>query len=400
MRTKGISLEHTKRSNRLLVLRLLCSGAGFSRTEITKKVGLAKMTVTNITSELLRAGLIEETVSQHAGAGRPQMRLELTQQAPAVVGLFLNRDSCTGIAATMDLNVLSRAQYPLGPEDTADSLLDKLEMAARQLVASCGREEILGVGIAAMGPLNSEMGRLLDPPNFYGIQNLDLTDTLSQRLGLPMFLANDMDAAALAEKLYGRGRALRNFVYVGLTNGVGAGLILNDSLFRGKQGFAGELGHMTIDCDGPLCTCGKRGCLETYVSVPKMLTLFRKEFGVDFSCFRDLCLFCEKDPSGAFLLDTLLEKLSVALVNLCNLTDPEAVIIGHDGASLTDAQLATVAERVNRSILARSSARIPLLRSSFGTQASLYGAAVLPLKSVFNGDLCYERFFGADSAAI
>lgn len=393
MRTKGISLEHTKQANRLLVLRLLCSGRGLSRTEISRQVGLAKMTVTNIIAELLRADLIEETVGKHTGAGRPQKQLRLTDKMPAIIGFSVYRDSCTCIAATMDLQILCRSQFDLGAKDTAETLLDKLEAAARDLMRSCGRETILGIGIAAMGPLDSEKGELLSPPDFYGIRRVALTKILTERLGVPVLLGNDMDAAALAEKLYGSCTSLKNFVYVGLTNGVGAGLVLNDSLFRGRQGFVGELGHMSIDCSGPLCTCGNRGCLETYVSVPKMIDRFQREFHRDFANFGELCQFCESDPAAGKALSQLLEKLSVALINLCNLTDPEAIVLGHSGALLTDAQLEFLTRQVNEGILARGLTHIPVRRSSFGTEASLYGAAALPLKSVFDGKLGYDRFF-------
>ena len=393
MRTKGISPQYTKQTNRLLVLRLLCSGQGLSRTEITRRVGLAKMTVSNITAELLRAGLIEEEAGGCAGVGRPQVELRLTAQAPAVVGLALNRNNCQAIAATMDLHTLARSQVDLCPEETTESLLGKMEALAREVSAVCGRE-VLGVGVASIGPLNAEQGRLLNPPDFYGIQDVPITEELSRRLGKPVFLMNNMDASALAEKLYGCGAAYHNFAYVGLSHGVGAGLVVNDSLFRGRQGFVGELGHTTIDYNGPLCACGRRGCLELYVNPPKVLARCREELGRDFPSFQEFCRSCTAVPGGRELMEDVLDKLSIALVDLCNLVDPEAVIIGNYAAFLSDAQLAWLEERVNRNVLARGAGRIPLLRSAFFTDASLYGAAALPLKRVFDGDLCYERFFG------
>ena len=118
MRTAGINLEHTKKTNRLLILRLLCSGNGFSRAELARRTGLAKMTVSNITNELVKAGLIEPLAAEHQGAGRPPVRLGLTRQSPAEVGLFLRRDSCTGICATMDMEILSQVEFSLGPGET------------------------------------------------------------------------------------------------------------------------------------------------------------------------------------------------------------------------------------------------------------------------------------------
>lgn len=393
MRTAGINLEHTKKTNRLLILRLLCSGNGFSRAELARRTGLAKMTVSNITNELVKAGLIEPLAAEHQGAGRPPVRLGLTRQSPAEVGLFLRRDSCTGICATMDMEILSQVEFSLGPGETANTLLDKTESAIRYLVQHCENREVFGVGIAAMGPLDYARGELMTPPNFYNIRHVAMAETLRERLGIPVFLANDMDVSASVEKLYGKCVDLRNFVYVGLTNGVGAGLLLNNSLFLGNHGFAGELGHMTIDSAGPLCTCGNRGCLETYVSVPRIMQQFRRELGREFEDFGELCGFCEQDPAGAALLDTLLEKLSTALINLCNLTDPEAIVIGHSGALFTDSQLESIEKRVNQGILAKGLSKVQVMRSAFGTQASLYGAAALPLQQVFVGNLCYEKFF-------
>lgn len=398
MRTAGINLEEIRKTNRLLILRLLCSGNGFSRTDLTQMTGLAKMTVSNITSELLSAGLIEELAAERQRAGRPAVRLGLTRHSPAEVGLFLGRDSCTGIGATMDMEILSQVAFSLGPGENANSLLDKMESAIRYLIQHCDGREVFGVGIAAMGPLDYTRGELMTPPNFYNIRHVAMAETLRDRLGLPVFLANDMDVSAAVEKLYGKCVNMRNFVYVGLTNGVGAGLILNNSLFRGHHGFAGELGHMTIDSDGPLCNCGNRGCLETYVSVPRILQRFRRELGREFESFGELCAFCEQDQAGAALLDSLLEKLSTALVNLCNLTDPEAIIIGHSGALLTDSQLSSIERWVNQGILAKGLSKVQVLRSAFGTQASLYGAAALPLQQVFEGKLCYEKFFQLDDS--
>lgn len=394
MRTAGISLEHTKKTNRLLILRLLCSGNGFSRTELAKMTGLAKMTVSNITAELRSSGLIEELATERQGAGRPPVRLQLTRRSPAEIGLFLRRESCVGIGATMDMEILSQAEFSLGPRETGPSLLNKMESAIRYLIQHCGGREILGIGIAAMGPLDYSRGELRNPPNFYNIGNVALTATLQKRLGLPVFLANDMNVSASVEKLYGKCVDLRDFVYVGLTNGVGAGLFLGNSLFLGNKGFAGELGHMTIDCEGPLCTCGNRGCLESYVSVPRILRRFREELGKDFDDFGELCAFCEKDRAGAALLNSLLKRLSVALVNLCNLTDPEAIVIGHAGALLTDSQLKSIERRVNQGVLAKGLSKVRVMRSAFGTDASLYGAAALPLIEVFDGNLYYEKLFG------
>lgn len=395
MRNQGLNLEQTKQANRLLVLRLICTIGNVTRTELTRRVGLAKMTVSNITADLLRTGMIQEaepSCEERPTAGRPQTVLHLSREAPAVAGIWISRDLCVGIACTMDLQVLGQFQVELGVGDTAETLLEKLERTANELKKAAARP-VMGLGLASIGPLDLERGLLLNPPNFYGIREVSLTETLSARLELPVFLQNDMDAAALAEKLYGQWAALKNFAYVGLSNGIGAGLVMGDSLFTGQHGFAGEIGHMVVNCEGPVCTCGNRGCLETYVSVPKIRQCFQQEFQREFSGFEEICQFSRENTQASLLMDKLTDKLAVALASFCNLMDPEAVVLGHDGAFLSNSQLALLEKRINDQILSASFTHVRVLRSSFGAMAPSYGAAVVALKRVFDGKLWYEKIF-------
>lgn len=395
MRSKGINGEHTKQQNRLLVLRLLCTMREATRTEITRRVGLAKMTVSNITAELLESGVIYEKETLAAvrpGAGRKQMLLSLSQELPVAVGVWLSRDFCLGIAATMDLQVLSQRLISFTAEETSASITKKAVELVRTLQASTGRR-MIGVGVASIGPLDPREGILLNPPNFYQIHDYGIAEQLRGQLECPVFLQNDANAGALAEKYFGCCQDFQNFAYIGIANGVGAGLVVNDSLYDGTGGFAGEIGHMVIDFEGPVCHCGRKGCLETFVSVPKVLESFEKVFGHSFGTLSEVCGYCEESERGAALLQKLLGSLAVGLINLGNLTAPEAIVIGHEGAVLSDLQLGWIAEQVNCGVLARGAMETKVLRSSFGTLAPVYGAAVTVLKQVFEGKLLYEELF-------
>ena len=398
MKATGLNSEQTKRSNRLLVLRLLSTMGGGSRTELTQRVHLAKMTVSNITAELLRNGVIcEKETIDHSDAivGRKQMRLGFSDSSPVVLGIWLSRDCCTGIAAAMDLTILGQHAVPLGPKEEAASLLDKLESLSRQLLAELPpRRPVIGLGIASIGPLDISDGALLNPPNFFGIQNLPLARLLEEELKLPVFLENDTNAGALAEKYFGCCAEVSNFAYIGLANGLGAGIVVRDSLLHGQNGFAGEFGHMVIDRNGKQCYCGRRGCLETEVAVPCLLADAAREWGHALRDLRELCAFCGEDPARREWLHGKLAVLAAGLANLANILDPAVFVIGHDGAALDDESLEYLSQQINGALLAAEAGRVSVARSAFGQLAPVYGAAAVVLRRVFAGELWYEQLFG------
>lgn len=401
MRTQGINSGKTKMHNRLLVLRLLCTGANLSRAEITRHTGLAKMTVTNIIAELLESGLVCESqplaTARKGQAGRKQTALRLSDTSPLGVGIWLSRDFCIGVLATMDLTVLRQYRIDFTENETAQSLVARLAEVVDFLRAGVDRP-LLGVGVATIGPLDAEAGVMLDPPNFYGIRALPLAEKLEEKTGLPVFLKNDMNAGALAEKYFGSCRNSANFVYVGLTNGIGAGMVLQDALFEGRHGFAGEIGHISIDKNGPLCHCGNRGCLETYVHVPRLVREFRQRFGEDEArTFADVCRLAQADAEAGEMLGAALEDLSIALVNLCNVVDPDTIVIGHEGVAFTDGQLARLQRNVNAGVLGRSAARVEVKRCSFGTYTPAWGAVVVLLERVWDGGLSAGLPFGDEA---
>ena len=398
MKTKGINSERTKKINRLLVLRLLCTGSGLSRAEITRKVGLAKMTVTNIVSELIDGGLLCETSTIDTSAprsGRKRIGLRLSDTSPLCVGVWVSRDFCIGILSTMDLQVLGQQRIDFCDDETPASVTDKIARLVEELTQNQTRR-ILGVGIATVGPLDAATGTILNPPDFFGIRSYPLAQRLSQRLSLPVFVQNDMNAGALVEKLFGLGRDSANFAYVGLSNGVGSGIIIGDTLFEGMKGFAGEIGHTILMMNGKPCRCGNRGCLEAYVNAPDICTDFSQKLGHSFTDFGELCRFCETDPQGARLLHSILQMLATAMVSLCNLVDPQMLVLGHEGAFFTDNQIQTLATLLNEGIFAKGVVNVEVVRSSYGFYAPVFGAAAVVLHRVLEGELPYDDACCAD----
>lgn len=160
----------------------------------------------------------------------------------------------------------ARRRRPTEPSGDPQRDLARLVDDARGLLAEAGVDaaELEAIGVSAPGPLDRTRGAVLRPPNLPGWQDVPLRDALAEALGRPVHLENDADAAALAEWRFGAGRGYRDLVYLTMSTGIGAGLLLGGRLYRGALGNAGEVGHLPVEWDGEPCACGRRGCLEAY----------------------------------------------------------------------------------------------------------------------------------------
>ncbi len=379
---QGMNHLTLRNRNRGLVLSLIATSGELSRPDLVRLTGLTKMTITNIVSELMEQNLVEERRSETATIGRSAAILDIAAGAPKAVGLYLSRESLSVILTDLRLRVLFYRSVPLS-EETPESLGDKLCTLAGEAVGQTG-SPLLGIGISSIGPLDRDGRRLLSPPNFFDIGDFSLAERLEEQYALPVLVQNDMDAAALAEKLYGRGRWLDNFLYLGLANGIGAGIVIDGRLYTGSRGFSGEIGHLSIDLNGPLCSCGNRGCLETYVNMPvirQRLAATAKQGSVEPADFETLYA----DPACAAVFDDVADKLAVALTGAVNLLDPRCILIGHDGTWLPDECLTRLETAVNRHILAGATRAVTVRRSAFGSRAPLLGSVCPLCRELFSG---------------
>jgi len=388
-----------KRINRGRVLQLICTGEARSRLELSKATGLTKMTITNAVNEWIREGWIYESEQvRTAGAGRNPAVLGLTPLSPLIIGVHLAREHISALLCDMSLNVLRRDRIELCGEDEA-TLIDKIFDIIDRL-GSIGEDEkqngegsavsvgdgingrrILGIGVSSIGPLDCQNGILLGVPNFYGIKRLELGRMLRERYRLPVLVDNDMNLAAIAEKQFGGGRPLDDFLYVGITHGIGAGIIYDSRLLH-NSGMTGEIGHMSVSWNGEPCVCGSRGCLEGYASVPVVLERIEREIGLKLT-FEEAC--ASENKGVRAIMDDVCECISTAFVGLVNILAPQAVFIGHEGACFSDEVLEHIEENVNSRSLSGRQRSVSVSRSAFGEHAALFGSACGILERVFTG---------------
>ncbi|MGW8360160.1 ROK family transcriptional regulator [Streptomyces wedmorensis] len=259
----GVNVPALRSHNAALVLDLLRTAgeAGISRLELAERTGLTPQAVSKITARLRAEGLAAEAGHRASTGGKPRTVLRLVPTAAYAVGVHLDRDELTTLLTDLSGRAVALRRRPLDLGAGAGPVLDAVTAEARALLdAVPPGGTVLGAGVAMPGPLDHRAGV---PGRVTGFPEWDgqpVREELARRLGLPVVLDKDTNAAALGLAL--RPAAPGSFAYVHLGTGLGAGLVLGGAPLRGDRTGAGELGHQTVQLDGPPCGCGGRGCLE------------------------------------------------------------------------------------------------------------------------------------------
>ncbi|MFF3937709.1 ROK family transcriptional regulator [Streptomyces phaeofaciens] len=256
----GVNLPALRSHNAALVLDLLRSAGpdGISRLELAERTRLTPQAVSKITARLREEGFAAEAGHRASTGGKPRTVLRLVPEAGHAVGVHLDRDELRAVLADLDGTVVGERRVPLDLGAGAEAVLDAVVREAETLGRGAGTS-LLGVGVALPGPLDHTHGVLHRVTGFPEWDGFPLRDALAGRLGLPVVVDKDTNAAALGLAVAGeRG----SFAYLHLGTGLGAGLVLGGTVHRGARTGAGEFGHQVIQLDGPPCPCGNRGCVE------------------------------------------------------------------------------------------------------------------------------------------
>ncbi len=357
----------------LRVLRALAQHPGLTRAELAARVGTSRPTVSAALRMLEDRGFLEQRVQpDERSIGRPPMRVFLAGSAASSVGLEITRTELHAGMFDISGRALSQVRAPVRDFEDAALLLDDAAALVRRLLDRYARATayVLGIGVAVAAPIDHE-GRVVHDVSPTQWTHMDLGRELSERLGLPVSVENDANAGALAEHRFGAGRNCADLLYLRVAGGVGAGLILGNRLHRGASGIAGELGHMTIDPRGALCSCGGRGCLETIAGT---LALEDELSAVKRAPVEDGWM-TPGDRHVRRLVADAGDAVGSAIASAINLLDPGRVVIGgplaEAGAVFFDAIDAAIA----RDAIPPAAARARVVPGSLGAHASILGAA-------------------------
>jgi predicted NBD/HSP70 family sugar kinase len=357
----------------LRVLRALAQHPGQTRAELAERIGVSRPTVSTALRMLEDRGFLEQRVDvAERSIGRPPMRVFLAGAAASSVGLEITHtDFRAGMFDTAG-RVLSEVRAPARGFEDPEVLLDAAAALVRELLQQTAGATayVLGVGVAIAAPIDMD-GRVVGDVSLTQWTSVDLERELEDRLGLPVSVENDANAAALAEHRFGAGRGCADLLYLRLSPGVGAGLILGHRLYRGASGIAGELGHVTIDPDGALCGCGSRGCLETIASP---LVLERELEAVKGTPVGEGWAGRDDRHVRRLVADAG-DAIGAALATAVNLLNPARVVVGGELADANRGLLDAIEAGIARNAIAPATARARVARGELGPHAAILGAA-------------------------
>lgn len=276
--------------------------------------------------------------------------------------------------------VAAHREHPT-PLESEGALLDGLETAVRELLD----ESVVAVGFGIPSRIDQRAGIAIGSVNI-PLVGVPFRDVMRERLGLPVAIENDANAAAIAEWKAGAGRGANDLVMLTLGTGVGGGLILGGRPYRGSIGAGGELGHIVIVHDGAPCGCGGRGHLESYVSGKAADEVAREAFGPAADAHRLVRLANEGDALAIELLTEIGRKLGSGIAGLINTFDPELVVIGGGFAAAGELLLAPAREVIERDVLKPMRDEVRVVRAELGTSAGMIGAAMVAFEAFDAGD--------------
>jgi predicted NBD/HSP70 family sugar kinase len=280
--------ELIREINRFNILNAIRNAGAISRVELAEMTGQSRAAVTNITARLLEEGLIyaKDTVERGERAqvrGRKRVRLAINPQAAYVVGVKLSSSRVSVAVTDMQAEVQSHVIVPVRTKErSVEFVADLIEDGIRHCVSEVGLQlgGISGIGIGLPGFIDSRSGSCYWTP-LYTDGNLPLPQLIESRFEIPTYIENDTNTVTLAHQWFGEGRGHDNFLVVTIEDGVGMGIVVNGQLYRGARGFAAEFGHVVIDSQGAPCRCGKRGCIEAYVSNFSIVAAAQKAIATD-----------------------------------------------------------------------------------------------------------------------
>jgi predicted NBD/HSP70 family sugar kinase len=382
MATVG-SLEALRELNRLRVIDALRRHGTASRSDLARHTGLSRTTVATLVSELQARGLVVEQAAREtqpgsAGRGRPPILLRLDQSAGAVVGIHFDHRHLRVAVADLSSTVLVERLAELDVDHAATTALDAASELVEAVLAEAGieRAHVVGAGAALSGPIapDGTVGSTVILPGWAG---LNVADELSARLGLHVAVDNDANLGALAEVSFGAGRGFSDVIYVMVSSGIGAGIVIEGRLHRGVTGLAGEIGHVRVRAEGAVCRCGNRGCLETVASTDAMLDLLRPTHGTGLNVRGFVELIAVGDAGAHRVVNDAGREIGRVLAGLCNILSPAAVIVGGDLGIVGDPLLTGIREALDRYALPSVRAALELEAGVLGDRAEVLGALAL-----------------------
>ncbi|MDQ0063542.1 ROK family transcriptional regulator [Paenibacillus harenae] len=385
--------------NKKNVLSAIRASGQVFKAEIARSTGLSIPTVMKITDELIGRGLVKEAGKGESSGGKPPQLLEFVADRHYIVGVDIGTTNILCILMDMSANILYEHSVPTMVKDAPEQIIDRVAATIEAVIAQAGveQERLLGIGLGMPGLLDYETGTVLFSPDFHW-ERVELLPALKTRFALPMVVHNVTHSMAMAQKWFGYGRGdMNSFICVNLGHGIGSALFLDGELFSGGSGSAGELGHMTMEKDGPICVCGNPGCLEALASGDAIVRRARAEIGVlnDTNIRRkaDEDRLEAKDVFEAAglgnetaqrIIADAAEYIGLALAKVVNLLDPEMIVLEGGLSRAGSSFITSIHNHAQRYQMKYAGRNTKIVVSELAEYAAAIGSAAFLIKRLFD----------------
>lgn len=370
--------------NRSAILAHLGAHGSASRADLARALNVSPALMTSLTKDLIADGLLVELEHSPSQGGRPARMLGLVSSAGRAIGVKVVADHVAFVEVGIDGTVRRSASEPF--DASAPMMLADLTSLLRRFIAGGSNEPLLGIGVGVPGSVDQQGNGLVDSAQL-GWQQVPVGSTLRRAFALPVLVENNVNALAVAERLYGVGRKHENFLVVTIGTGVGAGIVVDGVVLRGNGGGAGEIGHIPVGEDGPRCSCGNQGCLESYIGEAALVRV-AKDRGVIGEQGGIAALRAEADadnPAAAAIFGEAGHRLGRALAGIVHTLDPEIVIVMGEGTAAWN-HWSFGFEPALRSGLIPRLRSIPVAVETWQDESWAQGAAAIVLATPFDSD--------------
>ncbi|MCM3092760.1 MULTISPECIES: ROK family transcriptional regulator [unclassified Cytobacillus] len=375
-----------KMKNKSRVLQTIIDQSPLSRADISQHLGLTKGTVSSLVNELIDEKICSETGPGKSSGGRRPVMLLFNEKAGYAIGIDLGVNYILGVITDLSGNIVNENLKHMNSMRYEETIL-VIKEVIQSLVDSAPDSPygVVGIGIGVPGIVNKEGSNILLAPNL-GWTDINLKAEIESEFHLPVIIDNEANAGAYGEKRFGAGKNYENLIYVSAGIGIGVGFILQNSLYRGAEGFSGEMGHMVIDIDGKECSCGSKGCWELYASEQALLNQAKNSKQEDLN-LESLIDMAEVDEEVKDVFRHIGRGLGIGINNIINTFNPEQIIIGNRLAIANELLSESIMEVVRNRSLRFNQENVNITFAELTIYSAALGASAYATESFLNSDL-------------
>ncbi|SIR31790.1 ROK family transcriptional regulator [Halanaerobium kushneri] len=394
------------------IFRIIKNIGPISRTDIVKKTGLSKSTVSVHTKKLLEMGLIKESKSKNksvGSVGRNRKLLKFAKNNGYIIAIDLGATSLNVGLCNLDAEIIDLKGKSVLVNSGPKKIMVEIDNFIEELIVNnnVSRNKIFGIGMGVPGPVEFSKGLPVSPPIMPGWHHVPLKEILQDKYNCPSFIDNDVNVMAVGEKHAGVAQNFSNFIFIKIGTGIGAGIICEDKLYRGSKGCAGDIGHISINGEEELCPCGNRGCLEIVAAGPAiakkakeaakkresdfLLSVLNKKGDIT---AKDVGEAIKKNDSSAIeIVKNSGQKIGQVTSRLVNFYNPSLIIIGGGVANIGNYLISAIKEEVFRHSTSLAVQDLEIELSKKNEEVGIIGAAAMAVNEIYSHDNVTEMVY-------